>query len=182
MLTVDEILAAWNRERPELDVSPMNVVGRISRANALVEATLAADYAQWGLDAGSFDVLFTLVRSGEPHALTPTELTESSMVSSAAVAQRLNRLSAAGLVRRTPNARDGRGTIVTLTEKGRRVADDALPSHIAAEERLLTPLTLAEREQLAALLERMLAGATGTPDSPGAAGTLVGSDAAARGE
>ncbi|WP_309617409.1 MarR family transcriptional regulator [Salinibacterium sp.] len=162
MITVDGILAQWSRERPDLDVSPMAVVGRLSRVNALFEAGLSADYAQWGLDGGCFDVLFTLVRSGAPHALSPSALAASSMVSTAAVAQRVNRLVAAGLVTRKPDPRDGRGTVVSLTAAGKHLADRALPSHLQAEERLLVSLSAADRAHLAALLEKVLT-ATATP-------------------
>jgi DNA-binding MarR family transcriptional regulator len=134
----------------------MGVVGRLSRVAAAVDAVFAADYAQWKLDAGSFDVLFTLLRAGEPHSLSPTELAASSMVSSAAIAQRLNRLDAAGLVAREPNPGDGRGRIVTLTPEGKALATRALPSHLAAEERFLTSLDATQRAQLNSLLDRLL--------------------------
>ncbi len=134
----------------------MGVIGRLTRVNAAVESALAADYARWGLDAGSFDVLFTLVRSGAPYALSPSSLTRSSMVSSAAVAQRLNRLVAAGLVARGPDTKDGRGTIVTLTPEGKKLADRALPSHLESEEQFLAPLNDQERTQLVGLLDRIL--------------------------
>lgn len=156
MITVDGILAEWSRERPDLDVSPMAVVGRLSRVNALFEAGMSEDYAQWRLDGGSFDVLFTLVRSGAPYALSPSTLAASSMVSTAAVAQRLNRLVAAGLVTRAPDPNDGRGTVVTLTSAGKQLANRALPSHLQAEERLLASLSATDRADLAALLELVL--------------------------
>jgi DNA-binding MarR family transcriptional regulator len=139
----------------------MGVVGRLSRVAAAVDAVLAADYAQWKLDAGSFDVLFTLLRAGEPHSLSPTELAASSMVSSAAIAQRLNRLDAARLVAREPNPGDGRGRIVTLTPEGKALATRALPSHLAAEDRFLTSLDATQRAQLNSLLDRLLGDASG---------------------
>lgn len=156
MISVDEILTQWAQERPDLDVSPMNVIGRLARAGAIVDSALALDYAQWSLDPGSFDLLFTLARSGPPYALSPTGLTDSSMVSSAAVAQRLNRLVAAGLVVRAQDPNDGRGTVVTLTPAGKELASRALPSHLHAEERLLSRLDEAERAQLASLLQRII--------------------------
>lgn len=163
MIAIDDILSAWNRERPDVDVSPMATVGRLSRVAVALDAQLAADYAQWNLDGGSFDVLFTLLRAGVPHALSPTELAASSMVSTAAVAQRLNRLVEAGLVSREPNPVDGRGRIVTLTAQGKKLANRALPSHVAAEENFLAALDATERTQLNALLDRLLRGAAPAP-------------------
>lgn len=156
MISMDDILSAWARERPDVDASPMGTVGRLARVAARLDSLLAADYAQWQLDAGSFDVLFTLVRSGAPYSLSPTELAASSMVSAAAVAQRLNRLDGAGLVRREPNPVDGRGRIVTLTPEGKALAHRALPSHLAAEESFLAALDTAQRTQLNGLLDRLL--------------------------
>jgi DNA-binding MarR family transcriptional regulator len=156
VIPIEDILSAWARERPDIDASPMGTVGRLSRVAAAMDSRLAADYSQWNLDAGSFDVLFTLVRSGAPYSLSPTELAASSMVSTAAVAQRLNRLDAAGLVRREPSRVDGRGRVVTLTPEGKALADKALPSHLTAEEEFLAPLDAAERAQLNGLLDRLL--------------------------
>jgi DNA-binding MarR family transcriptional regulator len=156
MIAIDDILSAWARERPDVDASPMATAGRLSRVAARLDSLLADDYAQWKLDAGSFDVLFTLVRSGAPYSLSPTELAASSMVTTAAVAQRLNRLEAAGLVHREPNPGDGRGRIVTLTSDGKALANRALPSHLAAEERFLAALDTAQRIQLNGLLDQLL--------------------------
>ncbi len=152
---VDRILEQWARERPDLDVSPMAVIGRLSRASRLADARLNRAFAVHGLDSAGFDLLATLRRSGRPYRLTPTELQRSSMVTSSAIAQRLNRLEARGLVARRPSERDGRATDVVLTPQGLRLIDKALPDHVANEHRLLAGLTAGERRQLAALLARL---------------------------
>lgn len=156
MIAINEILAAWARERPDLDVSPMGVIGRLARVAAKLDSEISADHARYGLDAGSFDVLFTLVRSGAPYSLSPSALAASSMVTTAAVAQRLNRLDAAGLIRRKPNPDDARGRIVTLTPEGKALADRALLTHLAAEESFLAPLDSDQRARLSELLDRLL--------------------------
>lgn len=156
---MDDILAQWNTERPELDVSPMAVVGRLSRAAGAVDTRLAATFAEHGLDGASFDVLATLLRSGAPHELSPKDLAHWSMVTSSAIAQRVNKLVDRGLVTRRPSDHDGRGTVVALTDAGRALVERALPDHLATEERILAGFSPAERSQLAAFLERL---ATGT--------------------
>ncbi|MFG6501951.1 MarR family winged helix-turn-helix transcriptional regulator [Microbacterium sp. P05] len=152
---VDRILSQWESERPELDVSPMAVIGRLSRAAAAVEARLAATFSQHGIDAATFDVLATLLRQGAPYQATPAALAAESMITSSAVAQRLNRLEALGLVAREPNPADKRGKFVRLTDAGRRLVDEVLPHHLATEEEVLAPLSARERATLAELLSRL---------------------------
>lgn len=134
----------------------MSVFGRLSRLTQLTGVELRRTFAAHDLDPASFDVLATLRRSEPPHTLTPTELMHSAMVTSGAITQRLDRLEERGLVRRSRSESDGRGVHVTLTAAGRTLIDAALPDHIATEERLLAPLSTAQRDQLAATLRALL--------------------------
>lgn len=161
---VDRIVAQWGAERPDLDVSPMAVIGRLSRASRLVDAELRRTFGAHDLDAASFDVLATLRRSGPEYRLTPTELTRAAMVTSGAITQRLDRLEARGLVTRTPSAADGRGVHVALTGAGRAVIDRALPDHVDTEHRLLVALTSAQRNALTDALRDLLASLGDTDD------------------
>jgi DNA-binding MarR family transcriptional regulator len=145
----------WSAERPDLDTSPVLVIGRIHRiANALTPE-LTAVYARFGLGEGEFDVLATLRRQGAPFELSPGALGERTMVTSGAVSKRLDRLEERGLVERRPSAEDGRGRVVRLTDRGRAVIDEAMTAHAANEARLLAALGERDREQLAHLLGRL---------------------------
>lgn len=147
----------WRRERPDLDVSPMGVIGRLNEASALIARDrLAPVFARFGLQSGEFDVLATLRRSGAPYALTPTELYEATMVTSGAMTARLDRLEKAGLIQRAPHPSDRRGVVVALTAKGRELADEALAAHVANEHQILSGLTGEDREVLAKLLEKLI--------------------------
>lgn len=147
----------WRRERPDLDVSPMGVIGRLNEASALIARDrLAPLFARFGLQPGEFDVLATLRRSGAPYALTPTELYEATMVTSGAMTARLDRLEKAGLIRRAPHPSDRRGVVVELTAKGRELTDEALAAHVANEHQILSGLTSEDREMLANLLEKLI--------------------------
>lgn len=152
---LDRILSQWRTEKPDLDVSPMAVIGRLSRAASAVDARLAATFARHGLDASTFDVLATLLRSGHPYSLTPAALARDAMISSSAVAQRLNKLERRGLVARGANPDDGRGTLVSLTPVGRDLIEAVLPDHLAAEHAITGTLTDAEQAQLATLLQKL---------------------------
>lgn len=151
---VDRVLAQWAAVRPDLDVSPMGVIGRLSRLARLLDAELRRTFARHDLDRASFDVLATLRRNGRP--LTPADLMRSSMVTSGAVTQRLDRLASRGLVTRTPSETDGRVVHVSLTDEGRALIDRALPDHVANEHRLLSSLSEEERAALAGMLRGLL--------------------------
>ncbi len=151
---VDELLAQWAAVRPDLDASPMGVIGRLSRLSRLIDGELRKTFARHDLDAASFDVLATLRRNDKP--LTPADLMRSSMVTSGAVTQRLDRLAGRGLVKRTPSETDRRVVFVSLTDEGRALIDRALPDHIATEHRILASLDEAERAALAATLRGLL--------------------------
>jgi DNA-binding MarR family transcriptional regulator len=151
---VDEVLAQWAAVRPDLDASPMGVIGRLSRLSRLIDGELRQTFAAHDLDAASFDVLATLRRNDRP--LTPADLMRSSMVTSGAITQRLDRLAGRGLVTRTPSTTDGRVVFVSLTDEGRAVIDRALPDHVATEHRILASLDQPGRDALAATLRDLL--------------------------
>jgi DNA-binding MarR family transcriptional regulator len=153
---VDRITAQWRRERPDLDSSPMEVIGRISRVSALVQRELERVFAQHDLAGGDFDVLATLRRSGAPYLLTPGVLSRSTMVTTGGMTKLLDRLEAHRLIRREPDPRDRRGKLIALTDDGRALVDRAVEAHLRNEERLLADLTAAKREELAALLRELL--------------------------
>ncbi|WP_336923744.1 MarR family winged helix-turn-helix transcriptional regulator [Aquipuribacter sp. SD81] len=173
---VDDLLDAWRRERPDLDHSPVGVVGRLSRAARVAESAIAANFAAHGLDRASYDVLATLRRAGPPYERTPGDLLRSSMVTSGAVTQRLDRLEQRGLVARRRSGRDARSVVVQLTEAGLAAVEDVLPTHLATEREVLSPLTAREQEQLADLLRRLLAAHERRPAGV-TAGDAAGRDA-----
>ena len=149
------VVEQWRAERPDLDTSPVLVIGRIHRIAAALTPELVAVYGRHGLGEGDFDVLATLRRQGAPYALTPGQLGERTMVTSGAVSKRVDRLEARGLVRRRPSPSDGRSRTVALTHAGRRLIDAAMDEHVANEARLLAGLDPAERKALGDLLGRL---------------------------
>jgi len=153
---VDAIAEQWARERPDLDIGPMLVIGRLHRAADLLDQRLRDVFAQAGLGNGDFDVLASLRRAGEPFTLSPTELGATMMVTSGAVTKRVDRLEHLGLVERRVADGDARGRLVTLTPAGRRLQESLHPEHLANEDHLLAPLDQDERHQLAALLKKLL--------------------------
>lgn len=154
---MDAIEEAWRRERPDVDVGALVLLGRLFRTASLADAELAGELAQRDLQRGWFNLLAALRRSGPPYELRPGELMQATMLSSAGMTKRLDRLVEAGLVERRPDPDDRRGTLVRLTAAGRKAIDAALPVHVANEERLLGPLSATERRTLDRLLRKLLA-------------------------
>ncbi|MDN5853301.1 MAG: MarR family transcriptional regulator [Actinomycetia bacterium] len=153
---VDRVLEQWANVRPDLDASPMGIVGRLSRLSRLIDVRLRETFREHGLDGATFDVLATLRRSGPDQRLTPADLMRSSMITSGAVTQRLDRLEQKGLVARTPHESDGRGVYVTLTDAGRELVDETLPDHLATEEAILAELDDDERARFTGTLRTLL--------------------------
>ena len=150
---VGRIMAQWHRERPDLDVSPQGVIGRLHRLAARLTEELVAVYAEFGLGEGEFDVLATLRRAGAPYELTPGELAAGTMVTSGAVTKRVDRLVERGLVTRRVGERDARGRVIALTADGRDLIDRAFEAHMANEHRLLASLSEPDRRHLERVLE-----------------------------
>ena len=153
---VDRIIAQWNKERPELDASPMGFLGRTTRLASHIRKSLDRTFKAFGIVAGEFDVLATLRRSGKPYQLTPTALFKSMMVSSGTMTNRIDKLETAGLVERLPDPSDRRGMLIQLTQKGIDLIDAAVEAHVANGERMLDALDSSEREALASLLRKLL--------------------------
>ncbi|WP_265502201.1 MarR family winged helix-turn-helix transcriptional regulator [Paracoccus beibuensis] len=149
--------AAWRRERPEIDVEAMEIIGRLNELSALLTRQLQPVFEAHGLQGGEFDVLATLRRAGAPYRLTPTALYEATMLSSGGMTARLDRLEARSLIRRLPNPQDRRGTLVELTPEGLELIDVAVVPHAANETRLLAGLPPRDRAALNDLLSKLRA-------------------------
>ena len=153
---VDRIVAAWRRERPDLDVRPLEVLSRVMRLSRHLERERAAAFAHLGLESWEFDVLAALRRSGPPYQLSPSQLIASTLVTSGTMTNRIDRLTERGLVTRTPDPADGRGVIVRITAEGRARVDAALADLLEREQALLAVLDNGRCRELAGLLRRLL--------------------------
>jgi DNA-binding MarR family transcriptional regulator len=149
----ETIVAQWRAQRPDLDPAPMATFTRLWRAARLADDRLLEVFARHGLEAGWFDVLATLRRSGAPFQVSAGTLARGLVMSTGGMTKRLDRLEAAGLVRRSPDPSDRRGVLVALTDHGLEVVDRAVEEHVDNERQLLEVLN--EREVRA--LDRALA-------------------------
>lgn len=154
---VARIQQEWQRERPDVDVRPQGVIGRLHRVGMHLTDSIVEVYARHGLGEGEFDVLAALRRAGHPFERVPGELAAHTMVTTGAITKRVDRLERAGLVARRVSEKDGRSRVVGLTEEGRRVIDEVFTEHMDNERNLLDGLTRDQIDQLESLLTTWLA-------------------------
>ena len=149
---VDRIVGAWARERPDLDVAPLQVLSRVTRLARHLDLARRAAFAEHGLDTWEFDVLSALRRAGAPYALSPGRLVTQTLVTSGTMTNRIDRLEQRGLVSRSPDPNDRRGVVVSLTATGQAQVDAALADLLEREETLLSTLSTTDQDNLAGFL------------------------------
>lgn len=154
---VDRLVEAWERERPDLDVSPLSVLSRVTRLARHLDRARREAFTDHDLETWEFDVLAALRRAGAPYELSPGQLLTVTLVASGTMTNRIDRLAGRGLVTRRPDPDDRRGVLVTLTDEGRSRVDAALDDLLAQEHAILVGLPASDRAQLAALLRTVTA-------------------------
>ncbi|AXT85864.1 MarR family transcriptional regulator [Aeromicrobium sp. A1-2] len=146
---VDRLIAAWQRERPDMDVSPMHVLSRVTRLALHLDRARKQAFAAHDLEPSEFDVLSALRRSGKPYQLSPGQLVQETLVTSGTMTNRVDRLVGKGLVQRLPDPADRRGVQVRLTGPGRIAVDGALDALLSHEQQLLSGLASEDAASLA---------------------------------
>ena len=153
---VDSILEQWQRERPDVDTSPMGVIGRLARTERRLSQSLRESFAAHGLQTHEFDILATLRRAGAPYRLTAGQLTQAAMVTSGAITNRIDRLLDKGWVTRETDPDNRRSVRISLSKSGLAKVDSVLEQHVAREAELLAGLSEKQQSQLAKLLRTLL--------------------------
>jgi DNA-binding MarR family transcriptional regulator len=153
---VDSLVAAWARERPDLDVRPLEVLSRVTRLARHLDRARRAAFTEHGLEPWEFDVLTALRRAGKPYVLSPGQLLTKTLVTSGTMTNRVDRLESRGLVVRLPDPRDRRGVQVRLTPRGKDAVDAALVDLLRREEDLLAALSPRQQDMLAKLLRTLV--------------------------
>ena len=149
---VDRLVEAWRRERPDLDVAPLEVLSRVTRLARHLDLARRQAFAAQGLESWEFDVLSALRRSGEPYQLSPGQLLRETLVTSGTMTNRVDRMTSRGLVARRPDLNDRRGVQVRLTAAGRQAVDAALDQLLVRERDLLRALPPDDQRRLADML------------------------------
>ncbi|CAN7290741.1 MarR family transcriptional regulator [Rhizobium sp. LjRoot98] len=154
---VDRILVQWRRERPDLDVEPMGLLGRLARLSTYLGREVDRTFSEFGLSSASFDVLAALRRSGKPYQLSPGDLLGTTMITSGTMTNRIDQLEKAGLVERLTNPEDRRSVLIALTQPGLELVERTVTAHVANQHRLTALLEPEERKALDAIAKKYLA-------------------------
>jgi DNA-binding MarR family transcriptional regulator len=149
---VEVAIEQWHRERPDLDPDPMGILARVGRIEALKQQAQGKVFAEYGLNSGLFDVLSTLLRSGPPYSLAPSQLAAATMLTTGGMTGRLDKLEAAGWIQRQLSHEDRRMLQIKLTPAGYELINKVIEEHFSNGERLLSELRPSQRAQLARLL------------------------------
>ncbi|KQV36350.1 MarR family transcriptional regulator [Rhizobium sp. Root1204] len=152
---VDKVIEQWRVARPDLDVTTMGPIGRLSRATKHMHTVAEQTFASHGLNMAGFDVLSALRRSGPPYSLSAGDLLASMMITSGTMTNRIDQLEKSGLVLRTADPDDARKAIVCLTTEGLERIEQAIVDHVVTQRELLTGLTAREIVQLDGLLRKL---------------------------
>lgn len=153
---IDKITKQWQRERPDLDISPMGLIGRLGNITLHLSREMEKVFSQFGLNTSSFDVLATLRRAGDPYTLSPGEMLSTLMVTSGTMTNRIDQLEKAGWVIRKVNPKDGRGFLVSLTPEGLELINQVIEAHVENQKRLVSGLSQQEQQALNQLLKVFL--------------------------
>lgn len=153
--TVDRVRREWAQARPDLDTTPIDVLGRVERIASVCNQRLEVDLERHGVTRSEFSVLRALARADRP--LRASEVVSTTMLSGASITKIADTLVRRGLLVRERSARDGRVVLLTLTDAGRAVVDDAMPRRLDNDRRLISALTTAEQDTLTRLLRKLCA-------------------------
>ena len=153
---VDRGFHWWRTQRPDIDSSGKAIVGRILRLQDLALRRFNEALEAFGVRYQEYAVLATLRAKGPPFRMSPSELRATLLYSSGGLSNLLKRLEQCGYVSRGADPTDGRAVPVTLTSRGREVADAAMPVHAEAEMALISMFDQEERQQFESLLKRMM--------------------------
>jgi DNA-binding MarR family transcriptional regulator len=153
---LDQALVVWAREIPDLDPLTEGIVERIHILAHNFDVSAEQTLAEFDLDRRSFKLLSRLRRFGPPYQRSAGMLANDMQLSSGAMTNRLDRMEAAGLIRRLPDPNDRRGTLVEPTETGHAAWDKAVGTMARREATIAAVLTDKERQELHRLLRLLM--------------------------
>jgi DNA-binding MarR family transcriptional regulator len=162
------VIAGWRATRPELEVEPIAITARLARLQAVLSPRLEMVFARYGTRGADFAVIATLVRLAA-EGVSQRRLASGLGLSAGTVSLRIDRLVQERLAARRPDPDDGRGALVSLTQRGRELFEACAPEHLANAHELVAGLTETERDQLGHLLGKLLY----TLEEPGPTDSLV---------
>ncbi|MDO5723706.1 MAG: MarR family winged helix-turn-helix transcriptional regulator [Flaviflexus sp.] len=153
---VDEIIAAWRRERGDVDLAPLAVFSRLLRLSKHLDRVRSKAFAAHGLEQWEFEMLSLLRRAGAPYQLPPSKVMAELMVPSGTLTHRINCMVERGYAMRAGDESDRRVKYVRATPEGIARVDAAMTDLLDLEKKMIAHMPPAERTELARLLKALL--------------------------
>ncbi len=164
---LDLLTESWAAVRPDLDISPWAVWGRLTVISELFVSAAGQVLKRHDLTFNEYQTLAAIFLAGPPYQSSPNQIAQHNLLSSGGIANLLNKMEGAELVARRPGEQDRRGVVVSLTKGGRARLDASLIEENRLEHELLQALSEEEVAVLGILLRKLLlsleAGAKGRP-------------------
>lgn len=155
---LDHLSDGWNTRRPDIDIRPWQIWGRITRLHELFLAGIGPSLAKHELNFKEFQTLAALVLSGPPYEVRANEIARFNLLTSGGLANLLGRMEKEGLIERKKDPEDGRGVRVAITQRGLDDFNAAVLEENRIEHEQVSGLTPEEQEMLAILLRKLLLG------------------------
>jgi len=156
MSWIDDLSTAWDREYPGLDTTAFPPMVRLARLSVLIDGFQQAVLAPFELSSGDYGVLAALRRSGPPYSLSPSNLYSRLERSSGGMTKNLKRLQEQGIVKRSKDPSDGRGSVVSLTKFGVDLQERVFNAFLSATQDLLGPLSERKLKDTDRMLQDLL--------------------------
>jgi DNA-binding MarR family transcriptional regulator len=138
---VDRIVEGWNRQVPDFDSGPLQVFGRLNRVARLLDNNLRVFFQEHGLGIADYDLMAALFRMGPPYMAKPSSIARSSLLTSAGVTLRVDRMVKTGMVKRVNDLDDRRSVYVQLTDQGVDVVSRVALLNRERQRRMLDSLS-----------------------------------------
>lgn len=153
---VQKKVQQWSKQLPNLNTKPMALIARLQQTTKEMNGELCASFEHYKLTNASFDVLATLLRTGPPHSLSPSELLEQMHITSGTMTTRIDKLEKKGLVKRKTKKNDKRSVNVGLTKKGLKLIDEVIVEHVKDQEKIVSVFDAEEQLLFISLLQKYL--------------------------
>ncbi len=153
---LDRLSREWSEQRSDMDLSPWQVWGRVTRINDIFLSRLSRLLSQHDLNFKELQTLGALIVSGPPYEANPNKISRHNLLTSGGMTNALTRMEKKGLVTRRKDPSDGRAVIVTVTQKGLDTFDAIIIKENAIEHKLLDGIDNEERKSVAGVLRKNL--------------------------
>ncbi|PAB60372.1 MarR family winged helix-turn-helix transcriptional regulator [Anaeromicrobium sediminis] len=136
----------------EINDLNLHLVIALSRSNQFLQKKNLKSIKKGGLTHSQFGVLEVLYHKGD---LRISEIIEKILSTGGNMTVVIDNLQKNDLVKRISDPKDRRATLISITDKGRKLLDDLFPKHVEEIREIFDGLTKEEKKILIMLLKKM---------------------------